>query len=52
MVPDPVVGGDGPVQGIERGYWRTAWNEFRHDRLAMTGLVFVVALVLAALSRR
>jgi peptide/nickel transport system permease protein len=49
VVPDPVVGGDGPVQGIERGYWRTAWYEFRHDRLAMTGLVFVVILVLAAL---
>jgi peptide/nickel transport system permease protein len=34
--------------GGERGYWRTAWYEFRHDRLAMFGLVIVAALVLIA----
>jgi peptide/nickel transport system permease protein len=48
VVPDPVAEGAGLVQGVERGYWRTAWYEFRHDRLAMTGLVFVAILVLAA----
>jgi peptide/nickel transport system permease protein len=34
--------------GAERGYWRTAWYEFRHDRLAMTGLAFVILLILCA----
>ncbi len=48
VVPDPVTEGEGPGQGSERGYWRTAWYEFRHDRLAMIGLVFVAILVLAA----
>jgi len=37
------------VLGTERGYWRTAWYEFRHDRLGMVGLVFVVLLILAAI---
>jgi peptide/nickel transport system permease protein len=40
-------GASGSV-GAERGYWRTAWYEFRHDRLAMVGLAFVVVLILAA----
>jgi peptide/nickel transport system permease protein len=42
-VPD-----DGAPQLAERGYWRTAWYEFRHNRLATMGLFFVVALILAA----
>lgn len=42
--------GDAPTgAGAERGYWRTAWYEFRHNPLAMLGLVIVVLLVLAAL---
>ena len=49
MVPDPVVGGDGPVQGIERGYWSAAWYQLRHDRLAMVGLFFVILLIAAAI---
>ena len=52
VVPDPVVEGDGPVQGIERGYWQTAWNEFRHDRIAVIGLVIVILLIIARCSRR
>ena len=35
--------------GAERGYWHTAWYEFRHDRLAMVGLIFVVLLILGAI---
>jgi peptide/nickel transport system permease protein len=34
--------------GAERGYWRTAWYEFRHDRLAMIGLAFVIVLIFCA----
>jgi peptide/nickel transport system permease protein len=43
-----VPAGGAPVLLAERGYWRTSWYEFRHNRLAMIGLVFVVALMLAA----
>jgi peptide/nickel transport system permease protein len=32
----------------ESGYWRTAWNEFRHDRVAMTGLAIVTLLIVSA----
>ncbi len=51
VVPDPggEAGATADAQRAERGYWRTAWYEFRHDRLAMTGLVLVAILVLAAL---
>jgi peptide/nickel transport system permease protein len=41
--------GELPTVGVERSYWRTAWHEFRHDRLAMVGLVFVTLLILAAI---
>ena len=48
-VPEPgPEAGELSGAGGERGYWRTAWYEFRHDRLAMVGLTFVVILVLAA----
>jgi peptide/nickel transport system permease protein len=33
----------------ERGYWRAAWFELRHDRMAMIGLFLVVLLVGAAI---
>ncbi len=33
----------------DRGYWKTAWYEFRHDRMAMIGLTFAVLLILAAI---
>jgi peptide/nickel transport system permease protein len=42
------TGESAPV-GAERGYWRTAWYEFQHDRLAMVGLVFVILLILGAI---
>ncbi len=32
-----------------RGYWRTAWREFRRNRLALAGLVLVLALFAVAL---
>lgn len=48
VAPGAVAEDEGRTQGRERGYWQTAWYEFRHDRLAMTGLVLVVILVLAA----
>lgn len=53
VVDEPAPGqewtGESAPVGAERGYWRTAWYEFRHDRLAMVGLVFVVLLVLGAI---
>jgi peptide/nickel transport system permease protein len=42
------TGESAPIDA-ERGYWRTAWYEFRHDRLAMVGLVFVILLILGAI---
>jgi peptide/nickel transport system permease protein len=50
VVPDPNAGTSVGAQtdGAERGYWRTAWYEFRHDRLAVIGLLFVALLVLGA----
>jgi peptide/nickel transport system permease protein len=38
-----------PELRAERGYWRAAWFELRHDRLAMVGLFFVVLLIAAAI---
>jgi peptide/nickel transport system permease protein len=35
-------------QVAERGYWRAAGYQLRHDRLAMVGLFFVVALITCA----
>ncbi|HEY6397997.1 MAG TPA: hypothetical protein VIX82_11140, partial [Solirubrobacteraceae bacterium] len=46
--PGQETGESAPVRA-ERGYWRTAWYEFRHDRLAMVGLLFVILLILAAI---
>ncbi len=39
-----------PRQAAQResGYWRTAWNEFRHDRVAMAGLGIVILLIVSA----
>jgi peptide/nickel transport system permease protein len=36
-------------QVAERGYWRTAANQLRHDRVAVAGLIFVVVLVVSAI---
>jgi peptide/nickel transport system permease protein len=41
--------GEADPLGAERGYWSTAWYEFRHDRLAMIGLLFVILLILSAI---
>jgi peptide/nickel transport system permease protein len=35
-------------QVAERGYWRAAGYQLRHDRLAMVGLFFVVVLITCA----
>jgi peptide/nickel transport system permease protein len=35
-------------QVAERGYWRAAAHQLRHDRLAMVGLFFVVVLITCA----
>jgi peptide/nickel transport system permease protein len=45
-----VAVGAPPTQAAQResGYWRTAWNEFRHDRMAMVGLTVVVLLIVCA----
>jgi len=36
-------------QMADRGYWRAAWYQLHHDRLAMVGGLFVVLLITAAL---
>jgi peptide/nickel transport system permease protein len=42
------VGELGTVRVRARGYWEQVWIRFRRDRIAITGGVFIVLLVLAA----
>jgi peptide/nickel transport system permease protein len=49
LSPSQSPGGRAAVTGRQNGYWQIVWRRFRHDGAAVSGLIFVLAILLAAL---
>ncbi|MEV6492677.1 ABC transporter permease [Actinoplanes sp. NPDC051633] len=50
LAPDPVPGGTAAAKAIEgRSLGRIAWNRLKRDKVAMTGAVVVILLILVAI---